>query len=681
MKEMVALLLVLRHCDAWLSPPSFFSSQTQRGVALGRRRSVFVLPAKTSGGGYFKVVTDENSTVDAFGQSTWCGIAVDETCTVDEGPIPPLDVCPAPSTPKAEERVYCSRTLNLGAVKVVGYDMDYTVVHYKWRKWEAEAYSCAKDVLKGFGFPVKDLEFDDPDLVCRGLVIDKTRGNFLKIDRHGFVRRAMHGRRRLSEIEIDEHYGRTRVDLRENSRYQFLNTLFSVSEGVLYSQLVQKLDSGALFDEANAPFDATKCESYADLHRAVSKALERAHTNQSSRLKDTVAANPEAFTQRDAAKLRATLRDQRAAGKKLALITNSDYKYTDTMMSFVLGDDPDWRAFFDVVFVSARKPGFFTTEPVPCYELILEKGNGERRRPGGAGLDDFDYGERDYYSRNNNNHHHHREGEGEDEDEDFGVGEKNDDHHHEEEDHEDGKKTTTSHRGGKGGFGFAVDWQPLLRQTVRAVEGGVYCGGSARYVEKLFGVSADEVLYVGDHVFVDANAVKQSMRWRTALVVQELEPEIQALSKEHDRRRELDVLLGRKALLTTTLDGLRCHLRRFEDNADAADGLIQHEADADLCRRHMAKLVRDVDDLEDLITPAVRTEGDNFNKYWGFISKAGHDKSSFQRQIEKYADIYTARVTNLLPYTPYHYFRAFATRLAHDPDVYDDLIDASEICI
>ena len=51
--------------------------------------------------------------------------------------------------------------------------MDYTIVHYKWREWEALAYAGAKACLEYLGFPVSDLEFDDPDLACRGLVIDK----------------------------------------------------------------------------------------------------------------------------------------------------------------------------------------------------------------------------------------------------------------------------------------------------------------------------------------------------------------------------------------------------------------------------------------------------------------------------------------------------------------------------
>ena len=42
-----------------------------------------------------------------------------------------------------------------------------------------------------------------------------------------------------------------------------------------------------------------------------------------------------------------------------------------------------------------------------------------------------------------------------------------------------------------------------------------------------------------------------------------------------------------------------------------------------------------------------------------------NDKSQLQRQIEKYADVYTSRVSNLKRYTPYCYFRSKGQSLSH----------------
>lgn len=47
----------------------------------------------------------------------------------------------------------------------------------------------------------------------------------------------MHGTRMLSWSELRETYGRELVNLRNEERYGFLNTLFSVSEAVMYMQV------------------------------------------------------------------------------------------------------------------------------------------------------------------------------------------------------------------------------------------------------------------------------------------------------------------------------------------------------------------------------------------------------------------------------------------------------------
>jgi len=80
-----------------------------------------------------------------------------------------------------------------------------------------------------------------------------------------------------------------------------------------------------------------------------------------------------------------------------------------------------------------------------------------------------------------------------------------------------------------------------------------------------------------------------------------------------------------------------------------------------------------VNRLDREIEPRLKAVGATFNRYWGFISRTGQDKSIYQRMIEKNCDIYTARVTNLFAYTPFHYFRAATQALAHEPpNQYED---------
>lgn len=325
----------------------------------------------------------------------------------------------------------------------------------------------------------------------------------------------------------------------------------------------------------------------------MTKALGRAHGGGGGTpfgIKEAVVRDPAKYTQRDPDLLRATLGDQRTAGKKLALITNSDWWYSNTMMTFVCGGD-DWRDLFDVVIVSARKPSFFTTEKLPCYEVVT-------------------------------------------------------------------------------GAAETTDAAPLLREARTMAAGRVYCGGSARLVEKLFNVQEDELLYVGDHIFMDANAVKASMRWRTALVVQELEAEIEAARRERATGERIDDMLRRKDDLSEHFNGLKNSLTRYADGAGApSPPHAVDDASAALARDRARVLLGAMKDLDGELAPYLYDEGHTFNKHWGYLTRASHnDKSHLQRQIEKYADIYCAKVTDLYKYTPYHYFRAAPQILAHESD-------------
>jgi hypothetical protein len=64
--------------------------------------------------------------------------------------------------------------------------------------------------------------------------MDKEKGNLVKVGCFGYVKRAMHGTRMLSNRSVSEMYGRELVNLQSESRWEFLNTIFSVSEVVMY---------------------------------------------------------------------------------------------------------------------------------------------------------------------------------------------------------------------------------------------------------------------------------------------------------------------------------------------------------------------------------------------------------------------------------------------------------------
>mmetsp|Transcript_7840 Transcript_7840/g.23125 ORF Transcript_7840/g.23125 Transcript_7840/m.23125 type:complete len:458 (+) Transcript_7840:208-1581(+) len=265
-----------------------------------------------------------------------------------------------------ERAIFCSRTLNLRAIKALGYDMDYTLVNYDVNAWEGRAYEYGLAYLRDAGCNVDGLTFD-PDLVIRGLLIDRKLGNLVKADRFGYVKRAMHGTRMFSWSELRETYGRELVVLRDGGRWQFLNTLFSVSEACLFMQMVDRFDQGAL---ASVP----SANSYEALHDLVAKALFRTHVE--GKLKAEIIKDPARFVERDPAMAR-TLIDQREAGKTLLLITNSDLVYSSAVMSYsydsFLPEGKTWEDLFDLVIVQAQKPDFFTASR-GLFEIVTVDG-------------------------------------------------------------------------------------------------------------------------------------------------------------------------------------------------------------------------------------------------------------------------------------------------------------------
>ncbi|HPC83650.1 MAG TPA: HAD-IG family 5'-nucleotidase [Thermoanaerobaculaceae bacterium] len=465
--------------------------------------------------------------------------------------------------PPMERRIFCNRTLNLRGVKAVGYDMDYTVVHYRVEPWERRAYEQVKLKLSELGWPVRDLCFD-PELVTRGLIIDTERGNLVKANRFGYVTRAAHGTAML-DFEVQRRvYGRTLVELAD-PRYVFLNTLFSLSEACMYAQLVDRLDEGRL----------PAALGYADLYRQVRRSIDEAHME--GELKAEIVANPEVYVERDPETVLALL-DQRESGKKLLLITNSDWAYTSRIMSYAfdpfLPPGTTWRTLFELVIVSARKPDFFS-QRMPLFEVVTEDG--------------------------------------------------------------------------------------LLRPINTLRRPGVYVGGDATDVEQYLGVSGEEILYVGDHIFVDVHISKSVMRWRTALVLRELEDELRAIERFRDEQARLAAMMEEKVRLEFRFSQARVQLQRLLNGYGP-----QPEAAVEELRAVMAELRGRLVALDEQIAPLARLATEVSNPRWGLLMRAGNDKSHLARQVERYADIYTSRVSNFLFETPFVYLRAPRGSLPHD---------------
>ncbi len=472
-----------------------------------------------------------------------------------------------PPPPDRTRQIFCNRTLNLRAIKAIGYDMDYTLIHYHVDVWEKRAYEHVRDRLADKGWPVRDLVFDGGQ-VSRALIIDKELGNIVKSDRFGYVKAAAHGTRMLEFPELRERYARTVVDLRD-ARWEFLNTLFSISVGCLYGQCVELLDQGRLPPGIG----------YTDLFREVQRALDNTHIE--GQLKAEIIADPTAFVDVDP-DLPATLQDQRDAGKKLVLITNSEWHYTDAMMRWVFEYKlglPSWRALWDMVIVQARKPDFFLGS-APIYEIINDGG----------------------------------------------------------------------------------DLRPLMPPAMpTAGTGRLYYGGNAALVERTLGLQGADILYVGDHIFADVHASKRTVRWRTALVLREVEDDVRAIEQQRGSETRLAALMRDKTSLEERIAWLRLDLQRRRAQRDAVVEGSREEVEVEIER-----LRAELSNIDQLAGPLAETAATVPHPRWGAIMRAGIDKSHIARQIERYADIYLSRVSNFLWATPSAYFRSPKSSLPHD---------------
>ena len=272
------------------------------------------------------------------------------------GPIPKAE---ATRIPRAR-RVFVNRSLKMGAVDWIGFDMDYTLAIYRQEEMDRLSVQATAAKLLKRGYPDLVGQIEVPvDFPIRGLLIDKKLGHVLKMDRFKVVQKAYHGLSPLSKEEIRTLYQGKRVRP-STARYHWIDTLYALSEAALFTGIVDALESRG------------EAVDYGKLFDDIRECIDEAHRDGS--IIDTVQADLPRFVDRDPL-LAPTLHKLRSAGKRLFLLTNSRWSFTEAMMTYLLGgampEYPSFRHYFDGVVVAAGKPQFFQ-EGRP---LMVREGN------------------------------------------------------------------------------------------------------------------------------------------------------------------------------------------------------------------------------------------------------------------------------------------------------------------
>lgn len=455
-----------------------------------------------------------------------------------------------------DAKVYVNRTLNLRKIRYLGFDMDHTLVRYDSRAFEKTTQDVVLEKLIAKGYPkeVAELPFDY-DLAIRGLVIDKRMGNLLKVSRYGAIRAAYHGVHPIDFPTQKKAYSSTYIDLRD-SRYSSIDTAFSISTANLFMQLVDLKDRKP---ELNLP-------DYESMAGDMMNAVDAAHRDGS--LKGIVRNNLEKYIVKDPEMVEG-LERYRKHGKKLFVLTNSDFHYSKLLLDYAINpflkEHKDWSELFDFVITAAQKPRFF-----------MDNGKFLKVNPQDGSMTNFD---------------------------------------------------------------------ELLKP-------GVYQGGSADIFTRDLGLDGDDILYIGDHIYGDILRLKKDCNWRTAMVIEDLEEEIQKLKKMEPVQAEIDALMDAKEPIEE---------EQVEYVSAKVEAGEEYRSDP-----HVQALQAKMQEIDKKIAELIRKNQLTFNKYWGEVMRAGNEESYFAYQTERFACIYMSKLGDLTEYSPRTYFRAPRRPMAHE---------------
>ncbi|TWW58623.1 cytosolic purine 5'-nucleotidase isoform X2 [Takifugu flavidus] len=263
-------------------------------------------------------------------------------------------------------RVFVNRSLAMEKIKCFGFDMDYTLAVYKSPEYESLGFELTVERLVSIGYPQELLSFVyDPSFPTRGLVFDTMYGNLLKVDAYGNILVCVHGFIFLRGPEIRERYPNKFIQRDDTERFHILNTLFNLPETYLFACLVDFFSNCDRYTSCETGFkNGDLFMSYKSMFQDVRDAVDWVHFK--GTLKEKTVENLEKFVVKDG-KLPLLLSRMKEVAK-VFLATNSDYKYTDKIMTYLF-DFPHgpkagtshrpWQSYFDLILVDARKPLFF----------------------------------------------------------------------------------------------------------------------------------------------------------------------------------------------------------------------------------------------------------------------------------------------------------------------------------
>ncbi len=253
--------------------------------------------------------------------------------------------------PPPERRIFVNRTLRMESIRFVGFDLDWTLADYERLPLEEVTISLTINrLIEHHSYPeaIRAVDYR-PDFPLRGLLIDKEAGTVLKMNRHRYVNLAYLGRERLDREELKRLY-RWEPIHPASDRFYHLDSLFELPEANLYAELIEIAKT---HPEAGLP---TAEQIFDDLRSAVD------WVHRDGALKKSVLSELDRYLRPDP-ELALALQRLALNGRRLFVLTNSDWEYVQAVCSFLFDDLlpglDSWRSLFDLVLTKAGKPDYF----------------------------------------------------------------------------------------------------------------------------------------------------------------------------------------------------------------------------------------------------------------------------------------------------------------------------------
>ncbi|MBV2168742.1 MAG: HAD-IG family 5'-nucleotidase, partial [Bdellovibrio sp.] len=180
---------------------------------------------------------------------------------------------------------------------------------------------------------------------------------------------------------------------------------------------------------------------------------------------------------------------------------------------------------------------------------------------------------------------------------------------------------------------------------------GIYQGGNAKKFTADLDLAGDDILYIGDHIYGDILRLKKDCNWRTAMVIEELDEEVNNNKKAEPLNQEIEVLMKKKEPLEDELTELMT--RKIEKAANVSEQQIE-------------TLQKTISEIDAQISQLIKKQQSMYNSNWGQLMRAGNEESYFAYQLDRYACVYMEKLGDLLDLSPRTYFRAPRRPLAHE---------------